>query len=103
MKRKDRLGRVYSTNPDFWYEYIAAKDKETLPPQQQNLRIMLDSRNRKGKQVTLITGFKGNDSDLQKLAKELKALCGSGGTAKNGEILIRGDFREKVLQYILNK
>src|SRR4030042_6491710 len=103
MKRKSRLGVVYSTDPDFQYSYDTAEYQETLPPQQQNLRIMLDSRNRKGKQVTLITGFKGNDSDLQKLAKELKALCGSGGTAKNGAILIQGDFREKVLQYILNK
>jgi len=103
MKRKDRLGIVYSTNPDFRYEYIAAKDKETLPPQQQDLRVMLDSRNRKGKRVTLITGFKGNDNDLQKLAKELKTFCGSGGSAKNYEIIIQGDCRDKVLKYLLDK
>lgn len=103
MKQKNKLGVVYSTNPDFQYSYDIAEDRETLPPQQQNLIIMLDSRNRKGKQVTLIKGFVGNQNDILKLAKELKTFCGSGGSVKNGEILIQGDFREKVLHYMLNK
>jgi translation initiation factor 1 len=103
MKRKNKIGVVYSTNPDFRYEYDAAEVKETLPPQQQDLRVMLDSKNRKGKQVTLITGFRGNDEDMLKLTKELKTSCGSGGTVKNGEIIIQGDFREKVLKYLLDK
>ena len=103
MKRKNRTGIVYSTDPGFRYTGDAAKEKDTLPPNQQDLRVMLDSRNRKGKQVTLVTGFIGVDSDLQTLARELKMLCGSGGSAKDGEIIIQGDFREKILKYLTDK
>ena len=103
MKRQDKTGVVYSTNPDFQYEYNVNKEPETLVPAKQDLRIMLDSRNRKGKRVTLITGFSGTDNDLQKLGRELKTICGSGGTAKEGEILIQGDFREKVMDYLLKR
>jgi len=103
MKRKNRTGIVYSTDPGFRYTGDAAKEKDTLPPNQQDLKVMLDSRNRKGKQVTLVTGFIGVDSDLQALARELKMLCGSGGSAKDGEIIIQGDFREKILKYLTDK
>lgn len=103
MKRKDRTGIVYSTDPEFRYKHDAEEEKITLPPQQQDLRVMLDARNRKGKQVTLITGFVGSDTDLQALARELKMLCGTGGSAKEGEIIVQGNFREKVLAYLLDK
>jgi len=103
MKRQHKTGVVYSTNPDFQYEYDGNREPETLVPAKQDLRIMLDSRHRKGKRVTLITGFSGTDNDLQKLGRELKTICGSGGTAKEGEILIQGDFREKVMDYLLKR
>ncbi|VAW20565.1 Translation initiation factor SUI1-related protein [hydrothermal vent metagenome] len=94
---KDRLGMVYSTNSDFQYEYGNNEEAETLPPQQQDLRVMLDRKRRKGKPVTLITGFKGTLDDLKTLGKLLKTKCGAGGAAKNGEILVQGDFCNKVI------
>jgi len=103
MKRKNKTGIVYSTNPDFHYAYDTEKEPETLAPGKQDLRVMLDSRNRKGKRVTLISGFSGKEDDLQKLGRDLKTICGSGGTAKEGEILIQGDFRDKVMDYLSEK
>jgi translation initiation factor 1 len=97
---KDRLGTIYSTNPDFQYETNAESEPETLPPQQQNLWVQLDRKQRKGKIVTLIAGFIGTDDDLKALAKILKTKCGVGGSAKDGEILIQGDFCNKVIEIL---
>ena len=99
---KDRLNVVYSTNPDFSYESPDEEEADTLPKERQNLRIQLDKRNRNGKKVSLITGFIGKNEDLQDLGKLLKTKCGVGGSAKDGEIIIQGDFRSKI-QEILQK
>jgi translation initiation factor 1 len=90
---------IYSTNPDFQFEQ---EEKISTPPNnQQQLRVMLDKKQRGGKKVTLVTGFVGSDEDLQNLGKKLKQLCGTGGSAKEGEIIIQGDFRERVLLQLL--
>lgn len=97
---KKRLGMVYSTNPDFKYEKESEPEEETLPPQQQNLKVSIDRKKRKGKSVTLVTGFVGSEDDLKQLGKMLKTKCGVGGTVKDGEILIQGEFRERAMELL---
>lgn len=94
---KSRLGVVYSTNPDFKYETESTQEQETLPPERQKLIVRIDRRQRAGKQVTLIEGFAGRQEDLAALAKTLKTRCGVGGSAKDGEITVQGDLRDKVV------
>lgn len=98
---KERQGITYSTNPDFAYQTDAADAPSTLPASQQPLRLRLDKRHRGGKTVTLITGFVGTEADLQALGKTLKTRCGTGGSAKDAEIIIQGDFRQKALAILL--
>ena len=93
---KQRLGVVYSTNPDFQYEPESTEQAETLPLERQRLIVGIDRRNRGGKQVTLVSGFVGTEEDLKELGRALKVKCGVGGSAKDGEITIQGDLREKV-------
>jgi translation initiation factor 1 len=93
---KKRLGVVFSTNPDFQYEEEAVSEPETLEPSKQNLLVSIDRKGRGGKQVTLVTGFVGTSEDLAELGRTLKVKCGVGGSAKDGEITIQGDFRERV-------
>ena len=97
---KERLGVVYSTNQDFNYETEAGEEQKTLLPNQQNLRVSLDRKKRKGKSVTLVTGFSGSGDDLKKLGKLLKSKCGVGGTVKEGEVLIQGDFCIKIMEIL---
>ena len=93
---KKRLGVVFSTNPDFQYEEESRSEQETLEPAKQNLIVSIDRKGRGGKQVTLVTGFVGTADDLADLGRTLKVKCGVGGSAKDGEITIQGDFRDRV-------
>jgi translation initiation factor 1 len=97
---KKRDGVVYSTNNDFDFQYQSGQEEETLPAKQQQLRVGLDNSGRAGKTVTLFTGFVGTSADLETLAKMLKNKCGTGGSAKNGEVLIQGDVRTKVVEIL---
>lgn len=98
--KKKREGIVYSTRENFTYDYNEPQEEETLPPNEQDLRVMLDKKSRKGKQVTLVTGFVGTQDDLKDLGKLLKSKCGAGGSAKDGEIMVQGDFRDKILEVL---
>jgi translation initiation factor 1 len=97
---KKRLGVVFSTNPDFKYEEEEHEEAETLEPSRQNLIVGIDRKGRAGKQVTLVTGFVGTEEDLAELGRTLKVKCGVGGSAKNGEIAIQGDFRDRIVDLL---
>ena len=97
---KARLGVVYSTNPDFQYTTQKEEEAATLEPGKQRLIVGIDRRNRGGKQVTLITGFVGSADDLKELGRTLKTKLGVGGSAKDGDITIQGDFRDKVTELL---
>ncbi len=99
--KPDTNGFVFSTDPNFRFEEEQQAAQETLPPPQQKLRIRLDTKQRGGKAVTLIQGFIGTEEDLNTLGKQLKNFCGTGGSVKDGEILVQGDQRDKILQWLL--
>lgn len=97
---KDRLNIVYSTNPDFAYQTENEDEQETIEKEKQNLRVSIEKKNRGGKTATVVKGFTGSEADLKDLAKLLKTRCGVGGAAKDGEIIIQGDLREKVVELL---
>ena len=97
---KDRLNVVYSTNPDYQYENIGEEEAETLPKNQQKLRVSMEKKGRGGKTVTLIRGFVGTEDDLKELGKLLKTKCGVGGSAKDEEIIIQGDFKQRIIDLL---
>ncbi|MDR0725904.1 MAG: translation initiation factor [Prevotellaceae bacterium] len=103
-ERKERINVVYSTNPDYNYEYDVEEEvRESIAPAKQNLTVRLDKKQRGGKKVTLVQGFAGAEDDLKDLGKSLKTRCGVGGTVKDGEILIQGDFRDKIVEYLVKE
>lgn len=102
-KAKNRNGVVFSTNPEFQFEDDLPVEKVLLPWNSQKFKISLDKSGRAGKLVTLIEGFSGPDTELEKLAKELKTHCGTGGSAKDGLILIQGDVRQKAVAFLEKK
>lgn len=97
---KKRLGVVFSTNPDFVYEQEEEERVETLEPSKQKLIVSIDRKGRAGKQVTLISGFVGDNDSLNELCRSLKVKCGVGGSAKDGEIAIQGDFRDRIVSLL---
>ena len=97
---KERLNIVYSTNPDFQYSTDEMEENETLPKQQQKLRVSIEKNHRGGKTVTIVRNFIGTSDDMKELGKMLKTKCGVGGSTKEGEILIQGDFKEKVIEIL---
>ena len=98
--KPDNRGFVYSTDPDFRFEEDQGGEI-TLPPGQQKLKLRLDTKHRAGKAVTLVQGFAGKEEDLQDLGKKLKSLCGTGGSVKESEIIVQGDHREKIWQWLV--
>jgi len=103
MKNNDwkaRLNIVYSTNPDFNYENIEREETDTLPKNGQKLRVSMEKKGRGGKTVTLIRGFIGTENDLKELGKLLKTKCGVGGSTKDGEIIIQGDFKQRIIDLL---
>ncbi|MGB0166323.1 MAG: translation initiation factor [Luteibaculum sp.] len=100
-RKKSNSGMVFSTNPDFEFDH-EEEAEETLPPEEQDLRVWLDKKNRGGKEASIIRGFIGSEDDLKDLAKQIKQACGTGGSAKDGEIIIQGDKRDKIMDF-LNK
>jgi translation initiation factor 1 len=103
MSKKKKLNVVYSTNPDFDYSYDEDEEMDLLPSNEQRLYVSIDRKKRAGKEVTLVEGFIGPNDDLKDLAKMLKSKCGVGGAAKEGEILIQGNFKEKVFELLVKE
>lgn len=97
---KDRLNIVYSTNPDFNYTTEENEEAETLPKSQQRLRVSVEKKGRGGKTVTLIRGFVGTEEDLKELGRLLKAKCGVGGSVKDGEVLVQGEFKQRITELL---
>ncbi|MCC7453431.1 MAG: translation initiation factor [Crocinitomix sp.] len=102
-KNKNKIDVVYSTNPNFQFQSDEEEEQITLPAKDQNLRVSIDRKQRKGKEVTLITGFIGSEDDLNLLGKELKQKCGVGGSVKDGEIIIQGNHAKKILELLLKQ
>lgn len=102
-KKKEKLNIVYSTNPDFQYQFEEEEVVETLPKAQQKLYVSIDRKQRAGKEVTLVEGFVGSEDDLKELGKLLKNKCGVGGTVKDNEILIQGNFRDKIYDLLVKE
>jgi len=102
-QKKERVNIVYSTNPNFQFQEEEEEVVATLPNNQQKLYVSIDKKQRAGKEVTLIEGFIGSDEDLKELGKFLKSKCGVGGTVKDGEILIQGNFRDKIIELLQNE
>lgn len=97
---KDRLNIIYSTNPDFAYSTDEKEEIETLPKQQQKLRVGVEKNHRGGKTVTIIKNFVGTENDIKELGRMLKTKCGVGGSTKDGEILVQGDFKDKIIELL---
>jgi translation initiation factor 1 len=100
-KKKEKINIVYSTNPDFNYQFEEENKPDTLQPNQQKLYVSIDRKQRGGKEVTLIEGFIGAEDDLKELGKKIKTKCGVGGTVKDNEIIIQGNFKDKVFDLLL--
>lgn len=99
-KKNSSGGIVYSTDPNYSYPQEEQEEQATLPPAQQQLKVTLDKKQRAGKTVTVVDGFTGTESDLEKLGKDLKTKCGTGGSAKDGQILIQGDYKDKIVKWL---
>lgn len=99
--KADSHGFVYSTDPNFKYEFEDAEALQTLPAAEQRLIVKMETKHRAGKMVTLVLGFKGKEEDAERLGKQLKNFCGTGGSCKDGEIIVQGDQRDKVVQFLL--
>lgn len=97
---KERLNIVYSTNPDFTYSTDEKEEISTLPAQQQKLRVRVEKNHRGGKIVTIVSNFVGNESDMKELGRMLKTKCGVGGSVKDGDIMVQGDFKEKIVELL---
>ena len=101
MGKKNKIGVVYSTNPEYDYDFEEKENVETLEPRQQKLRIFIDGKMRKGKEVTIVESFVGSEEDLKDLGKTLKSKCGVGGSVKDGEIIIQGNQKDKVYDLLV--
>jgi len=102
-KKKEKVNIVYSTNPNFQFQFDEEEEIQTLPNAQQKLYVSIDRKQRAGKEVTLVEGFVGTDEDMKELGKMLKSKCGVGGTAKDNEILIQGNFKEKIFDLLVKE